>query len=155
MSVQGQKAKYSMRADVFRSTPESGPQLALFPPPGGETPANAIFNAIAAGSQHKDHQEYQPPHGRFGIGTDHDREILDRSRRGIDARCFGSQSRALGLHLNQRCGGRPPLDAKVVARLALLIGQVHRTNHPAAAGRLLHGSVNLRNRVIQVRYDLD
>jgi hypothetical protein len=55
----------------------------------------------------QDHQEYQPPHGRFGIGTDHDREILDRSRRGIDARCFGSQSRALGLHLNQRCAGQP------------------------------------------------
>ena len=40
MTVVGQNAKYSLRADVFRSTPESGLKSDIAPCPKGAKPAD-------------------------------------------------------------------------------------------------------------------
>jgi hypothetical protein len=69
-------------------------------------PDTATVNAIAAGSQHKTIKSISH---RTAVSA----SVPTMTARywtgpaAASTRCFGSQGRALGLHLNQRCAGQP------------------------------------------------
>jgi hypothetical protein len=136
-SEMGPKCEILYASKCFPLYPRKRTSTRAFPPPGGETLATAIVNAIAAGSQHKT------------IKSISHRTAVSASVPTMTARYWTGPAAALTRAVSAARAARwvcisisaalasPPLDAKVVARLALLIGQVHRTNRPAAVNYVL------------------